>query len=174
MTSWWRHYCVFSEFVYKTCQRQPTELKLGKLISLSKFHKIWKFENHVTRNDVIMTSLPKTMEKCGPPRNQTNYISFERYWWELSKNVPFIEFESLCQTLWAFMSNFGISYDARSPNMAMSLDPRSKFLKKIYFFLILHLILGKAAKFLVEKLSTSEVISQKTSWGVENTLPQWF
>ena len=24
-----------------------------------------------------MTSLPKTMEKCGPPRNQTNYISFK-------------------------------------------------------------------------------------------------
>ena len=24
----------------------------------------------MTRNNVIMTSLPKTMEKCGPPRNQ--------------------------------------------------------------------------------------------------------
>ena len=64
----------FYESVYKTCQGQPTELKLGKLIAHSKFHKIWKFENHVTRNDIIMTSLPKTMEKCGPPRNQTNDI----------------------------------------------------------------------------------------------------
>ena len=27
-----------------------------------KFYKIWKFKNHVTRNDVIMMSLPKTME----------------------------------------------------------------------------------------------------------------
>ena len=53
----------FYESVYETCQRQPTELKLGKLILHSKFHKICKFENHVTRNDVIMTSLPKTMEK---------------------------------------------------------------------------------------------------------------
>ena len=72
----------FSESIYKTCQRQPTELKLGKLILHSKFHRIRKFENHGTRNDVIMTSLPKqwkTMRKCGPPRNQTNYISFERY-----------------------------------------------------------------------------------------------
>ena len=43
--------------------------------------------------------------------------------------------------------------------------------EKFYFFLILHLILGKAAKFLVEKLSTSEVISQKPQWGVENTPP---
>ena len=42
-------------------------------------------------------------------------------------------------------------------------------LEKKYFFLILHLILGKAAKFLVEKLSTSDVISQKPH-GVE-TLP---
>ena len=41
--------------------------------------------------------------------------------------------------------------------------------KKFYFFLILHLILGKAAKFLVEKLSTSEVISEKPHGGVENT-----
>ena len=37
--------------------------------------------------------------------------------------------------------------------------------EKIYFFLILHLILDKAAKILVEKLSTSEVISQKPHGG---------
>ena len=54
----------FSESVYKTCQQQPTGLKLGKLIVLSKFHKICKLENHVTRNDVVMTSLPKTMENA--------------------------------------------------------------------------------------------------------------
>ena len=53
----------FSEFGYKTCHKQPTELKLGKLIVHLKFPKIRKFENHVTRNDVIITSLPKTMEK---------------------------------------------------------------------------------------------------------------
>ena len=117
-----------------------------------------------------MTALPKTMKKCGPRRNQTNYKSFQRYWRELSKNVLFIEFESLCQKLWAFMSNFGICYDAHSPNMAMPRDPRSNF-RKIYIFLILHLILDKAAKFLVEKRSTSEVISQKPhgGGGVENT-----
>ena len=49
------------------------------------------------------------------------------------KNVLLIEFEPLCQKLWAFMSNFRISYDARSPNMAMSRDPRSKFRKQIDF-----------------------------------------
>ena len=60
----------------------------------------------------------------------------------------------LCQSL-------AIFYDARSPNMAMSRNPRIKFRnKKLFFFLIPHLILGKAAIFLVEKFSTSEVISQ--------------
>ena len=63
------------------------------------------------------------------------------------------------------MSIFGIFYNARSPNMAMSRDPRSKFGKNFIFFLILHLILGKVTKFLVEKLSTSEVISQKPHGG---------
>ena len=38
-------------------------------------------------------------------------------------------------------------------------------LKKKIFFLILHLILGNAAKFLAEKLFTSEVISQKPHGG---------
>ena len=36
--------------------------------------------------------------------------------------------------------------------------------EKFYFVLILHLILGKVTKFLVEKLFTSEVISQKPHW----------
>ena len=44
-------------------------------------------------------------------------------------------------------------------------SPKKQISKKFYFFLILHLILGKAAKFLVEKLSTSEVISQKPHRG---------
>ena len=53
----------FSQSVYKTCQRQPIALNLCRLIVYLKFHKIYKFENHVTRNDVITMSLPKTMEE---------------------------------------------------------------------------------------------------------------
>ena len=66
----------------------------------------WKC--HVIRNDVIMMSLPrqsKTIGKFGPRRNQTKYISLERFWWELFKNVTFVEFEPLFQKLWAFLSN---------------------------------------------------------------------
>ena len=43
--------------------------------------------------------------------------------------------------------------------------------EKFHSFLILHLLLGKVAKFLVENLSISEVISQKPHGGVENTPP---
>ena len=63
--------------------------------------------------------------------------------------------------------NFWLFYDALSLNMAMSRDLRRKF-QKILFFLILHLILRKVTTFLVEKLSTSEIISQKPHGGVEN------
>ena len=47
--------------------------------------------------------------------------------------------------------------------------------EKFYLVLILHLILGKVTKFVVENLSTSEVVSQKprgVGGGVENT-PQF-
>ena len=70
------------------------------------------------------------------------------------------------------MSNFSIFYDARSPNMAMSRDPKIKFRKKNYFFLILHLIFGKVTKFLV-KSSLLQKLSGKNltggGGGMENT-----
>ena len=43
--------------------------------------------------------------------------------------------------------------------------PKKQISKKLYLFLILHLTLGKVTKFLMEKLSTSEVISQKPHGG---------
>ena len=39
-------------------------MKLCRLIALGKSHKIYKFEAHVTRNDVIMMVLPKTMKSA--------------------------------------------------------------------------------------------------------------
>ena len=43
--------------------------------------------------------------------------------------------------------------------------PEKPISKNVYFVLFLHLILGKVTKFLAEKLSTSEVISQKFHGG---------
>ena len=135
--------CFFNESVYKTCQRKPTELKFGTLIVQSKFHKIRKFENHVTRNDIIMTSLPKTMENAYL-RKTTDKLytiriyhskgiddSYPKMYFLLNLSHYVKSYGHLCQI-------FGIFYDARSPNMAMSREPRSKF-RKFYFFLILHL-----------------------------------
>ena len=74
----------------------------------------------VTRNNVIMTSLQKTMENAD--LRETKQIIYHSKGTDESypKNVLFIAFELLCQNVWAFMSNFGIFYDAPSPNMAMS------------------------------------------------------
>ena len=52
----------------------------------------------------------------------------------LMKAILLIEFEPLCEKLWAFLSNFGIFYDACSPNMVISRDPRSKFQKLFILF----------------------------------------
>ena len=85
----------------------------------------------MTRNDAITTSLAKTMENAD--LRETKQIFFIRIDESCPKMLLFIEFEPLCQKLWTFMSNFGMFYDALSPNMAMSRDPRSKFRKKIIF-----------------------------------------
>ena len=87
----------------KIRSRHPRELKLSGLTAYVMFYNICQFEGPTITNDVIMTSLPKTMAKFGPPRNQTKYISFKSYWWELSKNVLFIEFEPLCVKFWLFL-----------------------------------------------------------------------
>ena len=100
----WRGF--FFHPLCKIRSRHSRELKLTGLIAYIIFNKICKFESWTITNDVIT----KTMENFGPPRNQTNYISFERYWWELCKNLTFIESEPVCQKLWAFFSNFGFFF----------------------------------------------------------------
>ena len=101
-------------------------------------------------NDVII----KTVAKFGPPRNQTKYTSFERYWWELSKNALFWVWTTMSKVMGIFYK-FWPSYDARSPNVVMLRHPRSKFWKLFTFVQILHLISGIVIKFPVEKFSTS-------------------
>ena len=126
----------FSQSVHKTCQRQVTALKFCRLIVYLKFHKICKFENHVTRNDVIMMSLPKTMENNGNMRTSVEpnkmYIVL-KVLMRAIQNVAFSEFEPLCQKLWAFMSSFNHNH---SLNMVMSSDPGCKF--RCFFCLILY------------------------------------
>ena len=93
--------------------------------------QIWKLK---IINDVITKKA-----KLGLLRNQVNFKSIEKYQRELSKNKIFIEFEPLCQKLWAFYQ-ISAFFNARWPNMVMSRDPKCKFLI-ILFFVILHLTL---------------------------------
>ena len=150
----------FYKSVYKACQQQPTELKLGKLIVHSKFHKLRKFGNHVTRNDVIMTSLQKTMENADL-RETKQFIyhskgideSYPKMYFLLNLSHYVKSYGHLCQFL-AFFTMPALQIWPCHVNQEANCE------KKFYFFLILHLILGNVTKFLVEKLATSEVISQ--------------
>ena len=94
------------------------------------------------------------------------YESYPKMYFLLNSSHYVKSYRHLCQTL-------AIFYDARSPNMAMPRDPRIKFRKKFYFFLILHLILGKAAKISSRNALYFRSYQPKTSrgGGVENTLP---
>ena len=83
--------------------------------------QIWKPCNKKWRHNGIIT---KNNGKNADLRETKQIIYHSNY---------FIEFEPQCQKLWAFMLIFGIFYYARSSNMAMSRDPRSKFRKKIIF-----------------------------------------
>ena len=49
----------------KIRSRHLRKLKFTGLIAYVMFYEICKFESLTTINDVIMTSLPKTMGKCG-------------------------------------------------------------------------------------------------------------
>ena len=50
---------------FKIRSRHLRKLKFTGLIAYVMFYKICKFESLIMINDVIMTSLPKTMGKCG-------------------------------------------------------------------------------------------------------------
>ena len=105
---------------------------MPKTVVHLKFHKIWKFEDHVTRNDVIMMPLPKTIESDGKMRTSAEpnkiYIVGKVLMRAIQK-VTFIEFEPLCQKLCALCQ----IYHYHSPNMVMSRDPGFKFRKVLFF-----------------------------------------
>ena len=60
-----QHFGVFSIPLCKIRSRHPRKLKFTGLIASVMFYKLSKFESLTIINDVIMTSLPKTMGKCG-------------------------------------------------------------------------------------------------------------
>ena len=114
-------------------------------------------------NDVITKNNGNNKEMQTSAKPKKLYIN-RKVLMRAIQNCTFYEFEPLCKNLWTFLSNFGIFYDAQSPNMIISRNPRSRY-RFFLFFLILHLILGKFTKFIVGKLSTSEITRQKPHGG---------
>ena len=86
------------------------------------------------------------------------------------KNVLLIEFEPLCQKLWAFLSNFGFFYDACSPNLVMSRDPRCKF-RNFLFCPNYTFNIRKSHKISNGKALHFRSYQPETSRGMENTPP---
>ena len=129
----------------------------------------------MTRNDVIMTSLPKTMENNGEMRTSSKpnklYIIRKVLIRAIQKCTFLIEFEPLCPKLWAFLSNLAF-FKCPLTKYGHVTWLKKQISKNFYSFLILHLISGKVTKFLVEKLSTSEVISQKSHGSGKHTPSQ--
>ena len=74
---------------------------------------MYKFEKHMTRNDIIMTSSPITMKDNGKGADlvgtkQNKYCS--NVLRRAIQKCNFIEFKPLCQKLWAFMLNLPKSF----------------------------------------------------------------
>ena len=104
------------------------------------------------------------MRKCGPLRNQTKYISFERFWWELFKNVIFnwiwatvtkvmgiyVKFTMTTHQIWTchvtLHSNSGNFYF--SPNSILNFRKVTKF--------------GRVG-------SRTRKLQAKTNWGMKKT-----
>ena len=99
----------------------------------------------MTRNDVIMRLLPKNNGKMRTSAKPNKLYIIRKVLIRAIQKCTFIEFEPLYQKLWAFMSNLGI-FAMPAPQ-------------------IWQCQLGRVTKFPVEKLSTSEVISQKPHGG---------
>ena len=114
-------------------------------------------------NDVIMTSLPKTMTKIRTSATPDKLYIIRKDNKSYSKMCCLLNL-SRCVKSYGHFCQILAFYDAHSLNMVMSRGPRCSFQKFFYFVLILYLIFEKVTKFLVEKLSTSEVISQKPHW----------
>ena len=69
---------VFRDPPYDLRTIKASPMKLCTVIVLRKVYQYTKTNFQNMTYDVAMTSLLKTMAKLGPPRNQPNYISFER------------------------------------------------------------------------------------------------
>ena len=154
----------FSESVYKTCQWQPTELKLGKLIAHVKFHKICKFENHVTRNDVIMTSLPKQWKVRTSAKPNKLYIIRKVLMRAIQKCTFYWNWVTMSKVMGIYVKFW---HFLRCPlsKYGHVTWPKKQISEKFYFFLNSAFNIGKSCKISSRKAFYFRSYQPKTSRG---------
>ena len=163
-----------SESVSKTCQRQPRELKLRMLIAHLKFDKICKLENHVTKNDVIMTSNQKQWKNADLRKTKQIIYhskgideSYPKMYFLLNLSHYVKSYEHLCQIL-AF-------FEMPTPQIWPCHVTQEANFKKNLFFPNFALNIRKSYKISSRKSSLLQKLSaENLSGGVENTHPPCF
>ena len=106
----------------KIRSKHPRELKLTGLIAYIMFYEICKFESSSIINDVIVTKLPKQWQNSDL-RETEQIIYHSKGIDESYLKMYFLLNLSHCVKRYQFWP----FYNARSPNMVMSRDPRGKF-----------------------------------------------
>ena len=115
-----------------------------------------------------MTSLPKTMAEFGPQRNQKIIHHLKGIDESYPKMYSLLNLSHYVKSYGHFSQI--LAFFTMPAHQIWSCHMTQEAISKIFYFvLILYLILGKVTKFLAEKLSNSEVVSQKPHRVMENT-----
>ena len=124
----------------------------------------------MTRNDVIMMSLPKTMEDNGKMRTSAEpnkiYI-VGKVLMSAIKNVFFIEFEPLYQKLWAFFNFAKTIHQIWSCHVTLALNSENFYFppNSVLNFRKSYQIWGKLAQ-------EQKSYRQNTNWGWKTPPPR--
>ena len=129
--------------------------------------QIWKPCDKKWRHNDIITKNNEKMRTSAKPNKL--YIIRKVLMRAIQKCIFYWIWVTMSKVIGIYVK-FWHFYDARYPNMAMSSDPRSKFRKK---FILPNSAfnIGKSCKIIVEKLSTSEVVSRKPHGGGKHPPP---
>ena len=119
-------------------------------------------------------SLPKTMENNGErrtsPKPNKLYINRNVFMRAIQKCTSYWIWVTMSKVVGIFVK-FWHFLRCQLTKYGYVTWPKKQISKIFYFLVILHLILRKVTKFLVQKLSTSEVISQKLTGGGAPPVP---
>ena len=153
--------------------RHPRESKLTRLIAYIMFYKICKFESSTIKNDLMMTSFTKNNGKIRTSAKPNKLYIIRKLLMRAIENVLFIEFEPLCQTLWAFFVKFRLFKMPAHQIWSCHVAQDANF-KKFLFCPNSSFNIRKSHKISSGKALYVRSYQPKTSQGVENNPPSPF